>query len=76
LHKDGVFRVVFSPDGKRLLSGGGDGMLRLWDVASRNLVVEWKAGTNTVYGVGFAADGRRAVSGGADRSLRLWELPR
>jgi WD40 repeat protein len=32
-HTSGVLCAVFSPDGRRILSGGhGDGVLRLWDV--------------------------------------------
>jgi WD40 repeat protein/uncharacterized caspase-like protein len=31
-HYDRVRQVVFSPDGQRLYSGGGDGMIKLWDV--------------------------------------------
>ena len=33
-HKDTVFSLAFSHDGKLLASGGGDGLSYLWDVAS------------------------------------------
>jgi WD40 repeat protein len=33
-HADGASFVAFLPDGKSVLSAGGDGMARIWDVAS------------------------------------------
>ena len=34
-HKDGTFALVLSPDGTEVASGGGDGEIRIWDVASK-----------------------------------------
>src|SRR5262249_43660227 len=30
-HKDGVYCAALSPDGKTIATGGGDGLVRLWD---------------------------------------------
>ena len=38
-HDAAVWSVAFSPDGTRLLTGGGTG-LRLWDVASAKILSE------------------------------------
>lgn len=34
-HEATVWSVAYTPDGSRLLAGGGDGKIRVWDVASR-----------------------------------------
>jgi WD40 repeat protein len=40
-HRDGVFAVAFSPDGKQVASGGSDRLLKLWDVATGQVVREF-----------------------------------
>jgi len=66
--------VDFSPDGKQALSGDRDGILRLWDMETGELIHELKGNTDTAYSVAFSPDGRRALSGGEDGAVRLWDL--
>ncbi|MFE6051661.1 protein kinase [Kitasatospora sp. NPDC056446] len=66
----------FTPDGRRILVGGGDGTLRVWDLASGEPVADLAGHRGAVLDVRVAADGRRAVSAGADRTVRIWDLDR
>jgi WD40 repeat protein/serine/threonine protein kinase len=55
--------VAFSPDGKRLASGGLDRAVRIWDVATGNELRLLPGHTRSVTGLAFSRDGRRLVSG-------------
>ncbi|XP_044758553.1 actin-interacting protein 1 isoform X2 [Coccinella septempunctata] len=43
-HSGGVYGVVWSPDGKQLLTASGDKTSRLWDVETRQMVSEFVMG--------------------------------
>src|SRR5262245_14286938 len=56
-HTGPVFFVAFSPDGKLLASGAGDGTVKLWDVAKRKEIATLKGHKESVTCLGFSPDG-------------------
>lgn len=73
-HSGRVKAVAFSADGRLVLSGARDGMLKLWDVATGRELRTMAGHSDTVTSVAFSPDGRLALSGSADTTVKLWEL--
>jgi serine/threonine protein kinase len=73
-HRHWVNSAVFSPDGRRILSGSSDKTLRLWDVATRQELRCFKGHTKTLRSVAFSPDGTLALSGGFDHTVRVWDV--
>jgi WD40 repeat protein len=73
-HSDYVYRVAFSPDGKKALSASADQTVRLWEVKTGKELRRLKGHTDLVYGVAFSPDGTQALSGSSDKTVRLWDV--
>jgi WD40 repeat protein len=70
-----VIGVCFHPDGKRIASTNGDGLLRVWDVASGQLLrqLPYPPGDWRVYArATFDPKGTMLAAGGTDGLIRLW----
>jgi eukaryotic-like serine/threonine-protein kinase len=65
--------VVFSPDGKRLVSGGLDNTVKVWDAQTGQEILTIKSHTDAVSSVAFSPDGKRLVSGSWDNTLKVWD---
>src|ERR1700730_7979827 len=75
-HSGGGDAVAFSPDGPRLLSGGGDfgkAEIKLGDAASGQLLRTFAGHDDEVHSVAFSPDGTRVLSGSSDKTLKLWD---
>jgi WD40 repeat protein len=72
-HTSSVISVCVSPDGKRVVSCGEDGTVRLWDLETGAELQRFEGHTLRVLSVAFLPDGRRLVSGSADGSVRVWD---
>jgi WD40 repeat protein len=66
--------VAISSDGRAALSAGGDGEVRLWDLASGRELRRFTGHTGPVRSVAFSSDGRTALTAGDDATARLWEV--
>jgi WD40 repeat protein len=72
-HRDYVYQVAISHDGKRLASCGYDKSIRLWDVESGRVLSVLREHTDAVFAVAFSADDKWIASGGGDRSVKIWD---
>ena len=59
-HGDVVYHAVYSADGSRIVTGSGDGIVRIWDAASGALVRQLRRGSATprYYAVALSSDGK------------------
>lgn len=68
--------VAFSADGRFLVGGGAEGVVRLWDAATAAEVRGLRGHGGWVTSVAYAPDGRSVLSGSVDKTARQFELPR
>ena len=79
-----VYSVSFSPDGKRIVTGGGgSGTVKVWDAQTGQETLTLMGHSGRVTSVSFSPDGKRIVSGGGYRTavfaglrgvVKVWDI--
>ena len=68
------YSAVFSRDGRQIVTGGGDGVARVWDEASGRLVrALGTPGRDSLQTAAFSPDGKLIVTASAGGSVRVWD---
>jgi len=66
--------IAFSPTGELMASGGDDGRILLWDVATGKMIKELSKGTDWVWGLAFSPNGRILMAGfHTEYQFRVWD---
>ncbi|MDW8002975.1 MAG: WD40 repeat domain-containing protein [Deltaproteobacteria bacterium] len=73
-HWSGVNVVLFSHDGRYLLSGSDDCTIILWDVNKGTLLHVYRGHTQGISCLALSPNGRLFASGSWDATVRVWDI--
>ena len=71
--RDNTFGVIYSPDGKRIVSGHKNS-IKIWDAETGREQRTLRGHTNNVMAFAFSPDGKRFISGSFDTTIRIWDI--
>jgi len=72
-HDDSVFGVCMTPDGERVVSGGLDQVVKIWDHFGLTCLTSWDT-PSCIEDVDVSVEGRHVMTAHSDSIIRLWDL--
>ncbi len=73
-HKNSIFKVIFDPSGKYLLSGGRDAQLNIWSIAEDyQLYQNIPAHMYTINDIAFHPSKSLFATASRDKTIKVWD---
>lgn len=73
-HKNWVFCLTFSSNGKYLATGSMDNTIKIWDTQSWNLLTTLRGHNNSLFHLSFFSHDELLVSSSRDNSIMIWDF--
>jgi WD40 repeat protein/DNA-binding SARP family transcriptional activator len=73
-YKGWAYSAVFSPDGRRAVSAGADGRVRLWDLEDRRPLMTLRDDRFQVFDAVFSPDGSLVATAAEDGTVRVIDV--
>jgi WD40 repeat protein len=74
-HSSYVLGLLFSRDGRTLVSAGMDNVVKLWSVPDWTPVRTFEGHANSINSISLSPDGRTLATGSTDATVKLWAFP-
>ncbi len=68
-HSEVAFPLTWSPDGKYIISAGGDGTNQMWEAMTGKRIHTFEGASGAV---AWSPDGKYIASGGSDKTVQVW----
>jgi hypothetical protein len=68
-----VMGIVYSPDGKRFVTGSSSGEVKIWDADTYQELLCCKGHKHWIMGICFSADSNFVATAGDDYTVKLWD---
>jgi len=71
-HRQAVMAIAFSPDGRRIYTGGDEGVLHVWNAETGNLNTQLHGHAGRVTRIRPTSDGKALLTLSDDKTIRRW----
>jgi class 3 adenylate cyclase/WD40 repeat protein len=73
-HSAQIENITFTPDGRRIVTGGDDGAVIVWDATTAAPIETLSGHSGRVVGQAISADGKTVYASGLDGAIFQWDL--
>ena len=73
-HEGSVISANWSPDGKQIVTGSGDGTARIWRADGQGEPIVLEGHEDWVRSANWSPDGKQIVTASDDATARIWTL--